>query len=146
MQLFICLNVQRNEKDHALTYLWHQKTCTYSLQIFYEIQKNLKEKQKTKKKKEKEEKKTNFNLWHQNVCTRSLKMFCKIQRSNLTKKITFFIFYVKNVRTSSSNIKLKRYKISFSLLANYSIKTPPHVCVETFGSHPVYIFFNSYIL
>ena len=57
MQLFICLNVQRNEKDHALTYLWHQKTCTYSLQIFYEIQKNLKEKQKKKKERKKKKKK-----------------------------------------------------------------------------------------
>ena len=55
--------------------------------------------------------------------------FCEISKSTFRVRI---IFNVKNVCTYSSNIKLKRYKISFSLLANYSIKTSPHVCVETF--------------
>ena len=74
-------------------------------------------------------------------------MFCKIQRSNLTKKITLFIFDVKNICTYSSNSKLKRYKISFSLLTNYLIKTPPHVYVETFvWLSSCCVYFNSYIL
>ena len=118
MQLFVS-NVQRNKKDHALTYLWHQKTCRY---IFFTNRL-----WNTKK-----IKRTHVNLWHQNVWTHSLKMLCKIQRSNSLKKITLFIFDIKNVRTYSSNIKLKRYKVSFSLLANYLIMMPPHVCIETF--------------
>ena len=75
-------------------------------------------------------------------------MFCKIQRSNLTKKITLFIFDIKNVCKYSSNIKLKRCKISFPLLANYSVMMLPHVCVKNLScSHlVVYTFFNSYIL
>ena len=32
MQLFICLNVQRNEKDRALTY---QKACAYKSSMKY---------------------------------------------------------------------------------------------------------------
>ena len=118
MQLFICLKYSKKQKRSCFNLSLTSKTCTYSLQIFYEIQRKIK--------------RTHFNLWRQNICASSLKMFCKIQRSNLTKKITLFIFDVKNVCTYSLNIKLKRYKISFSLLVNYSVKTPPHVRVETF--------------
>ena len=118
MQLFICLKCSKKGKRSCFNLSLTWKNMYVSLQIFYEIQKKVK--------------RTHFNLWRQNVCIRSSKMFCKIQRSNLTKKITLFIFDVKNLCKYSSNIKLKRYKIYFWLLAKYSIKTPPHVCVETF--------------
>ena len=122
MQLSICLKCSKKQKRSCFNLPLTKNTCMYSLQIIYEIQKKFK--------------RTHFNLWRQNICTCFLKMFCKIQRSNLTKKITLFIFDIKNVCTYSSNIKLKRYDF-FSLLANYSIETPQTVCKIVLKNFPL---------
>ena len=119
MQLFICLKCSKKRKRSCFNLsLTSKNMYAFFTNLLWNTKKF---------------KRTHFNLWCQNVCTCSLKMFCKIQSSNLTKKIMLFIFDIKNVCTYSSNIKLKRYKISFLLLANYSVKTPPYVCAETFA-------------
>ena len=118
MQLFICLKCSQKRKRSCFNLsLTSKNVYVFFTNLLWNTKKI---------------KRIHFNLWRQNACTRSLKMFCKIPRSNLTKEITLFIFDVKNVCIYSSNIKLSRYKIYFSLLTNYSIKTAPHVCVKTF--------------